>query len=112
MNKPLRIALSVASAVLAFVLLALLVLIVNSHRKLDRRIDIEVAPLAYTADPGARQRGKYVYESRGCIECHGAGGGGRVFVDEPGSLFARGANITRGRGSAVLGYREADWVRA
>lgn len=111
MNKPIRVALSLAAVLLVVVLLAVSLLLFNSQRKLERRIDIDVTPVAYAADPTASQRGKYLYDSRGCVECHGAGGGGRVFVDEPG-LFARGANLTRGKGSAVLGYGEADWVRA
>jgi mono/diheme cytochrome c family protein len=112
MNKALRIALYVVAAGVAVVLLAGVALVANSHRKIERRIDIKVAPVAYAVEPAAQERGKYLYESRGCAECHASDGAGRVFVDDPGGLFARGANLTRGPGSAVLDYREQDWVRA
>jgi mono/diheme cytochrome c family protein len=112
MKKTLRVVLTVVGGLLVAALLAAMALSLNSFRKLDRRIDIDATPVAFATDPAAAQRGKYLYESRGCIECHGARGGGRVFIDEPGSLFARGANLTEGRGSAVLGYTERDWVRA
>ncbi len=43
--------------------------------------------------------------------CHGADFAGRVMVETP--LFrAVAPNLTRGKGSAVLGYTERDWVNA
>ncbi|MBT2748790.1 MULTISPECIES: c-type cytochrome [unclassified Lysobacter] len=79
----------------------------------ERQVDVAVAPLAY-AEPthGALQHGGYLYRSRGCQECHGGDGAGRVFIDDPNGLRVRAPNITGGAGSAIEGYRERDWVRA
>jgi mono/diheme cytochrome c family protein len=56
-------------------------------------------------------RGRYLYLSRGCADCHGRDGAGHSFVEADG-LHLRGANITRGDGSAIGDYTVVDWVRA
>jgi mono/diheme cytochrome c family protein len=82
-----------------------------SQRKYERTLDIKVAPVAYVDTAEAIARGKYLFESRGCAECHGTNGAGRVFIDSGASMRARSPNITRGPGSVVTGYKEVDWVR-
>jgi mono/diheme cytochrome c family protein len=111
MNKPFRIAIYSGASLLVVIMLAAAALLANSERKLDRIVSVDVAPLAFTDEAAARERGKYLYLARGCVECHGDNGSGRVFIDHPNGLFARGANLTRGAGSAVLNYNESDWVR-
>jgi mono/diheme cytochrome c family protein/cytochrome c5 len=81
-------------------------------RKLERTVDIRVVPVAFTKDPAALKQGKYLYESRGCAECHGADGRGKVFLDTPEGMYARTPNLTTGAASAVADYNEGDWVRA
>jgi mono/diheme cytochrome c family protein len=92
--------------------LAVTVLLTQSERKLQRVIAVDPAPVAYAGGAEAVQRGEYLFRSRACAECHGLDGAGRVFIDDPMGLHVRGANITRGSGSAVLRYTERDWVRA
>ena len=83
------------------------------ERKIDRRIDIRVVPVPYAKPtPQTLQHGKYLFESRGCSECHGKDGAGRVVVDEPGGIYVRAPDITSSRISMVANYTEADWVRA
>lgn len=83
-----------------------------ANRKAERNIDIEVAPVAWRDDAEALSRGKYLYESRGCMECHGADGRGRVVLnDASAGLYVRASNITAGN-PAIADYTERDWVRA
>ena len=83
-----------------------------AERKLERTVDVRVVPVPYARDPQALKFGKYLFESRGCAECHGADGRGRRFVEDPASgLRLRSPNITRGAASVVASYGEADWVR-
>ncbi len=77
-----------------------------------RTIDVVVRPVALADDEPARERGRYLYRSRGCIDCHGADGTGRTFLDGGDALRIHGANLTTGAGSAVADYRTEDWVRA
>ncbi len=101
---------SVAGLLAVLGLLAVGVILM-SQRKYERTLDIKVAPVAYVDTAEAVARGKYLFESRGCAECHGKDGAGRVFIDNGASMRARSPNITRGSGSVVAGYREVDWVR-
>jgi cytochrome c553 len=79
-------------------------------RKMQRRVDVRVVPVEFAkADAAALKLGKYLFESRGCGECHGMDGAGRAFIDSPDGFFARSPDITSAR---LAGYKEADWVRA
>jgi mono/diheme cytochrome c family protein len=80
-----------------------------AERKMSRKLDVPVKPVAYTDDPQALQRGKYLFESRGCADCHAANGGGREFVNDGKGLRLAGPNITPG--GAAASYRPEDWVR-
>ena len=99
-----------AAGLLAILGLLAVAVVLLSQRKYERTVDVKVAPVAYVSTPEAVARGKYLFESRGCAECHGSTGAGRVFIDD-GGMRARSPNITRGQGSVVAAYTEVDWVR-
>jgi mono/diheme cytochrome c family protein len=82
------------------------------ERKAQRTVEVRVVPVPFTRDAAALKSGKYLYESRGCAECHGADGAGRVAIDQPGGLFVRTPSIAPGAGGVTAEYIEADWVRA
>src|SRR6478735_1608505 len=82
------------------------------ERKRERVVDVRVVPIPFANDAAALRQGKYLFESRGCSECHGNNGAGRVVVDAPNGFFVRTPNITRGEGGPAAAYGEADWVRA
>lgn len=79
-----------------------------SEKKRTRQVSVKVAPLAYVSDAASLERGKYLYESRGCVDCHGANGAGRDFVNAPPTRIA-GPNITPA--GVVARYKPEDWVR-
>jgi len=81
-------------------------------RKAARRIELPVAAVAIPGDAAALERGRYLFASRGCADCHGASGVGKAFIDgADGGLYAKAPNISPGPGSVVAGYRNEDWVR-
>jgi len=82
-----------------------------AERKQQRRVDVAVQPVPYKTDAAALERGRYLYASRGCVDCHGANGAGRTFVDD-GALTIAGPNITTGPSGVVVAYQPVDWVRA
>jgi mono/diheme cytochrome c family protein len=82
------------------------------ERKLQRTVDVRVVPVPFTRDAAALKQGKYLFESRGCGECHGMDGRGRVLIDNPNGLYVRTPSIAPGPGSPVAAYGESDWVRA
>lgn len=80
-----------------------------SAHKMNRIIALNPAPIAIPSDDAALARGKYLYESRGCTDCHARDGVGRTFIDD-GTLLVRGPNITLG--GPTGSYSAADWVRS
>lgn len=80
-------------------------------RKMDRKVDVAVKGVPFRNDAAAIERGRYLFASRGCVDCHGAKGGGAVFVDDGKGMRIAGPNITPGPGNVVKGYTPEDWVR-
>lgn len=80
-----------------------------AERKRMRQVSVPVQPVAYATDAQALERGKYLFQSRGCVDCHGANGGGRDFVNDGKGTHIAGPNITPG--GVVAGYKPEDWVR-
>jgi mono/diheme cytochrome c family protein len=110
MNKWIkRIALTIVALVVV-VAVAIAVMVQLAQRKLERRIDLSIAPVAYRTDTASIERGRYLFLSRGCGDCHGRDAGGRVVVDEDG-MYIRSPNISPAPKSAVAAYTPLDWVR-
>lgn len=82
------------------------------ERKMARKVEVKVQAVALPADAASLERGKYLYASRGCVDCHGGNGAGRSFVDDGKGLHIKGPNITAGPGGVVAAYQPEDWVRA
>lgn len=103
---------AVALAGLAATLAGALVLGAQlGERKMQRRIDLDVAAVALPADAASLARGEYLYRSRGCTECHGIDGAGKDVVNDGKGMRVRAPNITPAGGSAVERYTVQDWVR-
>lgn len=112
MKRILRVAATVlvVTALLAAVLLAATYLL--SNRKQHRLVEITVTPIDFADYEDSAGRGQYLYETRGCRECHGDNGAGRVVIDAAeNGLYVRSPNITRGAGSVAGSYSDTDWVR-
>jgi mono/diheme cytochrome c family protein len=82
-----------------------------AESRMNRTVEVKVQPVAYRSDAASVERGKYLYTSRGCVDCHGASGGGHTFVEKDG-LKIKGPNISPGPGNVVAAYQPLDWVRA
>ena len=80
-----------------------------AERKLQRQIAVQVTAVALPDDAASLERGRYLFISRGCTECHGANGAGRSFVNDGKGTHIAGPNITPG--GVVAQYKNEDWVR-
>lgn len=78
-----------------------------AEQRRERTIDIKARPVAYTTDATTVERGRYLYASRGCADCHGDSGTGRVFLDDSKGSRIVGPNITPT--GAVARYQPEDW---
>jgi mono/diheme cytochrome c family protein len=103
-----------AGAAGAVLLLAVATAVVGSQmaeRKSQRRIKLSVQPVVIPATAQALERGAYLYNSRGCADCHGANGAGREFMNDGKGMRLAGPNLTPGEGNVVARYTPEDWVR-
>jgi mono/diheme cytochrome c family protein len=82
----------------------------QSQARMDRRIPIAAYDFPIPSDAASLERGRYLYSTRGCVDCHGADGAGRAFIDD-GSMRVKGANISPGPGNVVAKYTPVDWER-
>jgi mono/diheme cytochrome c family protein len=105
----LQIVLCVAAVMIAFVAGALVFAEFAFQRKLHRVVAFEARPVAAATDAAALARGKYLFNSRGCAECHGADGGGKVMFDSDG-LYVQTPDISSSPDSVVAHYSDLDWV--
>ena len=80
-----------------------------AERKRQRVISVPVTAVPYAEGAQALVRGKYLYESRGCVDCHGLQGAGRTFLNDGKGTHIAGPNITPS--GVVARYQPVDWVR-
>lgn len=106
-----RVGLWSAAVVLAAAASALTAGHVLARQKMQRTLDVRVAAVAMPTDAAAIERGRYLYASRGCADCHGANGAGRAFIND-GAFRVSGPHISPGSGSVTAHYRPEDWVRS
>ena len=111
MRKFIRRAAIALAALVALAAGAFAIAVWLGDRKLERVLEVRVVPVPYAKDRNAPKLGKYLFETRGCAECHGADGRGVVFIDADG-MRVKSPNITAGPGGVVADYHEGDWVRA
>jgi len=83
--------------------------LVLEQRRAAHSVDVPARPLLLRTGAEALARGRYLYESRGCTDCHGMAGEGRSLVDTA-SVSLAGPDITRG--GSTRAYTPADWMRA
>jgi len=80
--------------------------------RMQRTVDVKVKTVAYRTDAQSLERGRYLFNSRGCVDCHGDNGAGRTFVEDGAGLKIKGPNISPGPGNVVAAYQPQAWVRA
>jgi mono/diheme cytochrome c family protein len=102
----------VSISIVVLLVVALAALYGITERRFSRRFAIDPQPLDVPppTDTIAVANGRRLAVSRGCMECHGAEGRGRVFIDEMPIMRAVPGNITPGGPTAE--YTNDDWARA
>jgi mono/diheme cytochrome c family protein len=109
--KPwIRWALGSVAALLAVATTAVVAGQAVAERRMHRKVDVQVPSGSLPGDASALDRGRYLYASRGCADCHGSDGAGRRFIDDA-ALRVRAPHISPGPGSVTAAYRTDDWVR-
>src|SRR4249920_2298477 len=68
----------------------------KTDRAMARVYAVNDPPLTVANDAEARARGGHLYATRGCADCHGDNGGGRLVVDAGPVMHLVAPNITSG----------------
>jgi mono/diheme cytochrome c family protein len=106
----------VVGALVVFAAAAAMVGTKLAERKSQRHVTVKLQPVTWAStvaapDASTLARGKYLFNSRGCAECHGSNGAGREFINDGHGLRLKGPNISPGQGSVVARYTPEDWER-
>ena len=80
------------------------------ERKMARNVALQVRELDVAPDSTRIERGRYLFNTRGCAECHGSNGAGKTVVQD-GGMYVVAPNITAGPNGTTAGYKVVDWVR-
>ena len=81
--------------------------------QVSQALEITVQSKQLNMNPDNLAWGAQVYFTRGCAECHGVDGGGKIFIDD--KYYGRfvGSNLTKGQGGVGANYPTGrDWERA
>jgi mono/diheme cytochrome c family protein len=111
MKKPIKV---IAGSLAALALVAgsiAVAAVLLSERKLNRIVDVQIPSVDLSAIEADMARGQYLFATRGCSECHGAGGEGRVVMEDKNSGFFVAAPSINSGGLAGS-YGDADWIGA
>lgn len=111
MNPFLKRTLHVLGALVVFVLLVGAAAYTVGSQAVGRTYAVEPAALRIPTDSASIARGAHLAGINGCMDCHTADLGGRVFVDAP-PFRAVASNLTRGAGGVGGRYTDADWDRS
>ncbi len=82
----------------------------SAQHKRQRHIELPAHRLEVLRNASALARGQYLFNSRGCAECHGTQGQGHTVIDD-GSMLVKAPSISPGTGSLVARYQTDDWER-
>jgi mono/diheme cytochrome c family protein len=76
-------------------------------QKRQRMLEPKTVRVEYTLNTATLERGRYLFASRGCVDCHGAKSQGREFVNDGRDTRLAGPNITAS--GVVARYQPEDW---
>lgn len=111
-KRLLRIGGAFVAALVAVVVIAAVGVFFASNARLNKTYKVVAEPLAIPQDQAAIERGRHLaVAATHCTGCHGDSLAGRVMVDAPPFRIVA-PNLTKGQGSVIANYTDADWVRA
>ncbi len=83
---------------------------VATERRLAATLTVPKEELEIPTDAASVKRGERLARTRGCLECHGESGAGKLFLDAMPVMELRPTNISPG--GKVASWTGSDWARA
>lgn len=82
------------------------------ENKMKRNLHLPDYAIPLRDDAASIEHGQYLFRTKGCGDCHGENGAGRIFINDPETgMRVAAPNISPGPGSVVSAYSAADWER-
>lgn len=78
----------------------------------EQVMEVQVQSLEISSNSTAIAKGAHLAAIKGCAECHGDDGSGKVMLEDPAMGLIAASNLTRGKGGLPSSYNNTDWVRA
>jgi len=112
MKKFFKITGIVVGSIIAFAIIAYVVIYINMNIRIAKAYDVAPEKIHVTYDSASIALGARLVGTRACNDCHGSDFGGRVIFEDGmiGTIASR--NITRGKGGLSPDFSEQDWVMA
>ncbi|HEY1042974.1 MAG TPA: cytochrome c [Telluria sp.] len=110
MDKWIRRGVEVVAVVVVVAAAAAVTGKVLGERKMARKVEVAARAVPLFTDAGHIEQGRYLFGTRGCAECHGNNGAGKVVLQD-GDMLVVAPNLTAGANSATASYTDVDWVR-
>lgn len=113
MNRILRIVGIIVLVIVVLFMIAAIGIVVRSNQILNQTFEVDVIALEIPeATDDVLAEGRRIYVTRGCGDCHGADGGGKVLVDSPALGTIAPPNITRSSAGVGDDFGAEGYMRA
>lgn len=93
--------------IVSIVAVLLIIIYAGSEYRLRQKFDIAASAIDVPTDSAGLDRGRHVFETRGCEGCHGQGLAGQVFFDVPMVARLVAPNVVR----AIKAYSNPELAR-
>lgn len=112
MKRILKVAVIALSVILALLMLSAGIIYVITEQHWNDTYELSSEWVNISDDPEVIMHGKHIFTTRGCVDCHGANLGGKIFLEDPvvGRIVA--TNLTQGEGGIGSRYSDEDYVRS
>lgn len=102
----------ILGALFGLLIIGTLVLYTSGRARLNKKYEVSVQPVAIPNDAEALDKGKRIFQYRGCEACHGEQLQGLVYMDNPALGQVITPNLTTGDGGIASQRTDADLIRS
>ncbi len=112
MSKVFKLLGWILAGLLGLVVVLFVVVFFLSNARINRSFVIDPIEVTIPSDAASIAEGERMFVTRGCPDCHGPAGSGKVILDDAMVGRFAGPNLTPGRGGIGSDMTEQDWIRA
>lgn len=112
MKKLLKWLAIIVGVLVLLIVIAGIAVFTMSNSKMNKKYDITPLAVEIPTDSLSIAEGQRLFKSRGCADCHGDRGEGKIMIDNPAPGKIVAVNLTKGKGGLPASYGAEDFIRA